>query len=135
MRIGELARRTGLSISRIRFYEARTLLPPAPREANGYRSYSEEAVAALRFVDQAQRLGFTLAEIKRALPTPYSTLPSDLKIVEALSEKRAELDRLIEAATMKKQAINALLAELKSCPPETEPHNKRPTPSPLKKRA
>ena len=39
MRIGEVAKAAGVSTSRIRFYEEEGILPPAPREANGYRSY------------------------------------------------------------------------------------------------
>lgn len=112
MRIGELARRTGLSISRIRFYEAQGLLPTAPRETNGYRSYGEDAVAILYFVDQAQRLGFSLAEIGDGMPERGSSIPSASKIVAALRLKNAEIDQLIEAATAKKTAISALLAEL-----------------------
>lgn len=67
MRIGELARRTGLATSRIRFYERVGLLT-VERQANGYRSYSEEAVLALRLVTTAQRAGFSLDELRALLP-------------------------------------------------------------------
>jgi len=113
MRIGWLARETGISISRIRFYEARELLPQAPRTANGYRSYGAEAADALRFLDRAQRLGFSLAEIKGAMPNPNGLTPSPSAIVAALRQKDEELDRLIQGATAKKQAIAALLNELR----------------------
>ena len=113
MRIGELARRTRVSISRIRFYEARGLLPPAPRTANGYRSYSVDTVAILHFIDQAQRLGFSLAEIQEGMPGPLGEMPTPSAIVAALRQKDAEIDRLIQAATAKKQAIASLLEELR----------------------
>lgn len=112
MRIGELARETGISISRIRFYEARELLPQAPRTANGYRSYGVEAADALRFLDQAQRLGFSLAEIKRGMPDPNGATPSPSMLLAALQQKEAEIDRLIEAALARKKAIATLLVEL-----------------------
>lgn len=112
MRIGHLARRTGLSLSRIRFYEARGLLPAAQREANGYRSYPEEAVAMLQFVDQAQKLGFSLAEIHASIPSADLSLPAPAMIVAALQRKSDEIDRLIEAAAAKKVAIAVLLKEL-----------------------
>ena len=113
MRIGELARRTHVSISRIRFYEARGLLPQPPRTDNGYRSYGADAVAILHFVDQAQRLGFSLAEIQKAMPDPLREMPAHSAIVAALHQKNAEIDQLIEAATAKKQAIASLLEELR----------------------
>lgn len=113
MRIGELARRTGVSVSRIRFYEARGLLPQAPRMDNGYRSYGANAVGILHFVDQAQRLGFSLTEIQHGMPDPSWELPVPSAIVAALRQKEVEIDRLIVAATAKKQAIALLLAELR----------------------
>lgn len=113
MRIGELSRRADVSVSRIRFYEARGLLPKAPRADNGYRSYGPDAVAILHFVDQAQSLGFSLAEIRVALPDPSAVMPSPSIIVAALHQKEAEIDRLIEAAIIKKQAIASLLDELR----------------------
>lgn len=113
MQIGELARRTGVSVSRIRFYEARGLLPQAPRTDNGYRSYGPDAVAILYFVDQAQRLGFSLAEIGEGMPNAPREMPAPSAIVAALCHKAAEIDRLIQAATAKKQAIVSLLDELR----------------------
>ena len=113
MRIGELARRTGLSVSRIRFYEARGLLPEARRMDNGYRIYGEDAAALLHFVDQAQRLGFSLTEIKAGMPDQGAATPSPTMIVAALRQKEAEIDQLIAAATAKKKAIATLLEELK----------------------
>lgn len=65
--IGALARRTGVSIDTIRYYERSGLLAPAPRKGavhhRGYRLYGEEAVARLRFIRRAKELGFTLGEI------------------------------------------------------------------------
>ena len=113
MQIGEVARRTGVSVSRIRFYEARGLLPKAARADNGYRSYGADAVAILDFVDRAQRLGFSLAEIREGMPHPGAARPSPSIIVAALHQKEAEIDRLIEAAIAKKRAIASLLDELR----------------------
>lgn len=87
--------------------------PRPPRAHNGYRRYGEGAAAILHFVDQAQRLGFSLAEIKEGMPDPRAALPSSSTIVVALLQKEAEIDRLIEAAKAKKKAIAALLDELR----------------------
>lgn len=58
MKIGELARRTGLAASRIRFYEEAGLLV-VQRQANGYRDYPEQAVLLLELITGAQRAGFS----------------------------------------------------------------------------
>ncbi|SMQ58542.1 transcriptional regulator, MerR family [Devosia lucknowensis] len=113
MRIGELARRTGLSVSRIRFYEAQGLISPPSRERNGYRSYADGAVARLVFIDRARLLGFSLAEIGGELPDARS-LPDPQAIVSALIEKQLDLDRIIADAQARKRSIAALVEEL-SC--------------------
>jgi DNA-binding transcriptional MerR regulator len=65
MRIGELAKRTGVSTSRIRFYEKHDVVPKAIRGENGYRKYPDTAVKMLNLIDGAQRLGFSLREKSR----------------------------------------------------------------------
>jgi len=66
MNIGELERRSGVGRHALRYYEQLGLIV-AQRQANNYRSYSEQAVADLNFVQTAQRGGFTLAEIGEIL--------------------------------------------------------------------
>ena len=62
--IGQLARRAGVSTSMLRYYEREGLLPPAARSAAGYRLYPRAALRALTFIHRAQRLGFSLGDIK-----------------------------------------------------------------------
>jgi DNA-binding transcriptional MerR regulator len=64
LKIGELARQTGLSIKTIRYYESRGLLEQLPRTEGGYRLYGPEEIARLRFVQRAKLLGLTLEEIR-----------------------------------------------------------------------
>ena len=65
--IGKVAQRAGIRPSAIRYYERQRILQPTVRGANGYRSYSDEAVKLLLFVKRAQSLGITLKEIKPLL--------------------------------------------------------------------
>jgi DNA-binding transcriptional MerR regulator len=67
MRIGDLAKLAGVKTDTIRYYEKRGLLPKANRAASGYRSYDERSLKQLRFIKQAQSLGFSLDEIRRIL--------------------------------------------------------------------
>ena len=63
MQIGEVARRTSLTVDAIRFYEKRKLLPKADRSAGRFRLYTEGTVERLHFIQQMQGLGFSLHEV------------------------------------------------------------------------
>jgi len=65
--IGALARRAGVGIDTVRYYERAGLLAPRARLPSGYRRYSELEVARLRFIRRAQALGFTLREVRELL--------------------------------------------------------------------
>src|SRR5215831_17348739 len=65
--IGRLAERAHVTTSMLRFYEREGLLKPARRSGSGYRLYSEDAEETLLFIRRAQRLGFSLEDIKLVL--------------------------------------------------------------------
>ena len=65
--IGQLAKRGGVGIDTVRYYERNGLLAPRTRLASGYRRYGEFELARLRFIRRAQTLGFTLKEISQLL--------------------------------------------------------------------
>src|SRR3979411_927969 len=65
--IGQLAKRGGVGIDTVRYYERNGLLAPRTRLASGYRRYGDIELARLRFIRRAQGLGFTLKEIKQLL--------------------------------------------------------------------
>jgi Cd(II)/Pb(II)-responsive transcriptional regulator len=67
MRIGELARSTGVEVETIRYYERAGLLPSGSREANGYRSYGPAHLERLAFVRHCRALDIPLADVKRLL--------------------------------------------------------------------
>lgn len=64
MRIGELARRSGLPTRTIRYYESIGLILAPRRSSGGYRLYDDSALARLEFIRKAQRLGLSLAETR-----------------------------------------------------------------------
>src|SRR5215470_1541483 len=65
--IGQVARRAGVGVETVRFYEREGLLEEPPRRASGYRQYSEEVVSRLHFIKRAKLLGFSLKEISELL--------------------------------------------------------------------
>lgn len=68
LRIGDVARRAGVGVDALRFYEREGLVPKPTREpSSGYRAYPEQTVRRVRFIREAQRLGFTLKEVAELL--------------------------------------------------------------------
>ncbi len=66
LRIGEVAKQTGLAVGALRYYESLGLLT-SERGNNGYRYYSPEAVRQVQFIKKAQAIGFSLEEIGEVL--------------------------------------------------------------------
>lgn len=105
MKIGELAQRSGLAASAIRFYEASGLLPEAERGPNGYRQYGDAALQRLQMIQLGQRLGFGLDQLRELFAASRDALPHDL-ILQRLDERLAHIDRL--AADLARQRTEAL---------------------------
>ncbi|GAB3374542.1 MerR family transcriptional regulator [Lysobacter rhizosphaerae] len=93
MKIGELAKQTGLAASRIRFYESAGLLHTVARQANGYRDYPPETASVLQIIDSAQRAGFSLEQIRHLLPLSNGSWDHD-ELLVALKAKVMEIEAL-----------------------------------------
>jgi MerR family copper efflux transcriptional regulator len=118
--IGAVARRAGVPIDTIRYYEREGLLPEPLRRASGYRSYGEGAVAQLRFIRRAKALGFTLEEIRELL-----ALSADRQRgVKAVKKRAQERLAAIEARIAELQRVRDGLVELvASCPGHGAPED------------
>ena len=68
LRIGEVAARAGVRVDTVRFYERQGLLAAPVRTRSGYRQFPEAAVDRIRFIKQAQAIGFSLVELAEVLP-------------------------------------------------------------------
>jgi len=101
MHIGELARRTQLSVKTVRYYSDLGLVPEADRTASGYRRYDGEAVARLGLVRTLRELGLDLATIARVLARE-ADLPS---IIAAHADA---LDGQIRVLRAQRAALRAL---------------------------
>ena len=111
LKIGQLARRVGVTTKAIRFYERKRLLPTPARAANGYRVYGHDAVETLRFVKQASGLGLTLAEVKEIIAIRDGGAPPCGHVRLVLEEKAHELDRkLRDLIDMRRQIRRSLAA-------------------------
>jgi DNA-binding transcriptional MerR regulator len=100
--IGEVAARAGMSASRIRYYEARGVLPEPDRTA-GKRRYTEDVFRRLAIIDAAQRVGFTLEQIRDLLGSRDQPAHERLRQLAVL--KLPELDDLIARATSVRRVL------------------------------
>lgn len=114
MTISRAANRAGVGVETIRFYERKGLIeqPLRPRDG-GYRVYDRETVERIRFIRQAQELGFTLREIAEllALRTDRRADCADVR-VQAVA-KREEVERKIARLEEIRAALDAVIA---TCP-------------------
>ncbi len=119
MKIGELARRSGLSTSTIRFYESKGLLQAVSRQANGYRDYPLEAVALLNIISNAQQTGFSLDEIRQVLPQDLSHWQHDA-LVAALRRKVSDIEAMEVKLAQNKAQLQAVLHLIDSKPQDMD---------------
>jgi DNA-binding transcriptional MerR regulator len=115
MRIGELAERSGLTASRIRFYEASGLINAVERNANGYREYTTDAVVTLDIITGAQKAGFSLQEIRSLLPTKLGTWQED-KLLDVLKNKVADIEALRERLADSKAQLLGIIETIETSP-------------------
>jgi MerR family copper efflux transcriptional regulator len=109
--IGALAKRAGVSIDTVRYYEKSGLLAPQARLPSGYRRYGDSQVARLRFIRRAQDLGFSLRDIRELLGV--SRLRDVARVKRSAESKLAEVDRRIAALQRVRHALADLIAR---CP-------------------
>ena len=118
--IGAVAKRVGVAIDTIRYYEREGLLPEPQRRASGYRSYGEGTIAQLRFIRRAKGLGFTLEEIRELL-----TLSVDRRQgVKAVKQRAQKRLVAIDQRIVELQRVRDGLAQLvDSCPGHGKPED------------
>lgn len=118
MIIGDLARRSGLAASTIRYYEEIGLLPRASR-VSGRRTFGEETLDRLLVVSCAREAGFSLREIRQLFNGFASETPAGVRWKELASAKLAEVEAMaVRIETMKKLLTTALrcgCVELDAC--------------------
>lgn len=119
MKIGDLAKRTGLPTSTIRFYESKGLLNAVTRQANGYREYPPEAVAVLSIITGAQQTGFSLDEIKRALPQDISNWSHD-PLIELLKKKIDDIEDMELRLAQNKGLLQTLIDLIQGKPQDMD---------------
>lgn len=117
MRIGDVARDSGLSPTTTRYYEDIGLVPEPARAANGYRDYEPSVVERLRFISDAQESGLTLAEIGSILELRAQGDPTCQHTIELMERYLADVERRIESLTASRDLYAKLIARAKTLDP------------------
>ena len=106
--IGKVARSAGLAIDTVRYYEREGLLEKPARTASGYRHYTTDAIARLRFIRQAKELGFTLSEIRELLTLRVAPGKSCADVKARAETKIADVEQRIAQLNRMKRALAKL---------------------------
>lgn len=119
MKIGELAERTGLTTSRIRFYERIGLLKSVERQNNGYRSYPDDAVLVLKLIATGQSAGFSLDELRTLLPRDLANWEHGT-LLDTLSRKVKDIEALQAQLAQSKAQLVELMAHIEAKPQDMD---------------
>ncbi|HIK45578.1 MAG TPA: heavy metal-responsive transcriptional regulator [Leptolyngbyaceae cyanobacterium M65_K2018_010] len=117
LRIGEVAKQTGVAVGTLRYYESLGLLQ-SERGANGYRYYGPEAIHQVQFIKKAQTLGFSLGDVGEIL-TVHSQGDWPCQLVQA--RLNAKIQKL-EAQIAQMIAFKTELEQYRDRWAEAQPH-------------
>jgi DNA-binding transcriptional MerR regulator len=120
MRIGELARRAGVTTRTVRYYEGLGLLT-SRREGGGHRQYDEAALKRLDKIDWLKRMGLTLEEIREVIPLYFGadTGARGRKKMLALLERRlAETEERVEGLVAHRDELRGAVERMRAPQPE-----------------
>ena len=109
--IGQLAKRAGVAVDTVRYYERNAMITPAGRLESGYRRYGETELKRLRFIRRAKVLGFTLADIRELLS--LSDERNVAKVKRAAEAKLADIEQRLAELERIRNGLRSLVA---ACP-------------------
>ena len=117
---GELAKECGVNIESLRYYEKRRLIDPPMRSEIGYRLYSKEDAARIRFIRNAQKLGFTLNEILELLKLRVNKNESCESVLGKAQKKLNEVEQKIKGLKSIKKVLKQLIHQCKESTPTSD---------------
>ena len=106
---GLVTKQIGVNSATVRYYEKIGLLPEPPRSNAGYRIFSEESINRIRFIKQAQELGFSLKEIKELLDLRVTPKATTSDVRKRATEKIADIGDKIKRLRGMKNSLEVLV--------------------------
>lgn len=114
MKIGAVAKKTGIGIETIRFYEREGLIAVPSRGPSGYREYSGDFETRLFFIRRAKDLGFSLKEIKELLSLKIKPKSKCASVKSKAEKKIEEIEEKINHLESIKSALKGLVSSCNS---------------------
>ena len=111
LKIGDVAKQSGIGIEALRFYERSGLLGRPGRTQSGYRVYDEAVLQRLDFIKRAQVLGFSLDEIKRIIADKQAGRSPCLEVREIVRHRLEELDERLKEMRRYRRELGAALSQ------------------------
>ena len=118
--IGELAKRSGMGLETVRFYERKGLIEDPPRTDSGYRQYPRDVVARIQFIKRCKELGFSLKEISELLSLRVDPDTTCADVRRQTKLKLADVEEKIRALRTIKAALDKLAASCSGRGPTSE---------------
>jgi MerR family mercuric resistance operon transcriptional regulator len=118
--IGQLAKKAGVNIETIRYYERRGLIPKPFRRESGYRQYTRHTLTRIQFIKRAKELGFSLREILELLSLRLDPDTTCGDIKKRAEIKIADIEEKIRILRRMKRALITLAMECKDSGPAGE---------------
>lgn len=118
LKIGDLAKKAGVTVRTVRYYEELGLLSPTETSAGGFRLYSEDDLRKLIFVKRFKELDFPLEEIQQLIDMPQNNLSKSKRISLSLSLLQKQLEQVenqIKKSKVIKKEIEKAIRALNDC--------------------
>lgn len=106
--ISQVAKRAGIGLETVRFYERQGLIEEPGRKESGYRQYAEEVVERLQFIRRAKELGFSLKEIRELLALRLDPSTTCAEVRNRAKAKIADIEDRIQTLRRMKKALMEL---------------------------
>lgn len=113
MKIGEVAKAAGVNIETIRYYENYGLIAEPPRTGSGYRDFPVDVIGDIQFIKRAQKLGFSLEEIKKLLAVSRDSNFHPEEVYHFTMNKVQEVEAKIQELKSMKKMLEELAGK---CP-------------------
>lgn len=107
-KIGEIAKRSGLSVDTLRYYEKRGLLTPSSRSNAGYRLYHLDSLQRIQFIQRSKALGFSLEEIMELMEVQHSPSAGSIAVKSRVEEKIAIIEQKMQHLQQLKDSLEQL---------------------------
>jgi len=109
--IGQIAKKSGISVDTIRYYEKEGLLEKPQRKDSGYRQYNDDVIERLSFIRQAKSLGFTLTQINELLSLEVKKGTTSKDIKNIAQSKLKDIEEKIKMLKKMQKILKELVTQ------------------------